>query len=189
MVRVVAVAVLAMCASTASSASVGPGAAFLGPSTCGSGTQFTILFWPHGHHAIGLDNLPEILGQPHLELYSGGSRRTYSPAHFLGSAFASKVGRGSAGSFPGCRAFAPKLSSAYHGTSSTTDATALVCKFPAPPVHEAVGLVSDDVIPLFGVRYSLIERPNLRVVDARLWSNQSRLSYDSSFCHPTAPPR
>ena len=100
-------------------------------------------------------------------------------------------GNGSAGSFlPVCKTFAPKLNSASHGTTSTTDSTALVCRFRSPPVHEAFFLLSTDTTPsLFGIGYSLIQRPNLRVVYVRLWLNQSRLSYDSSFCHPTLPPR
>jgi hypothetical protein len=52
-----------------------------------------------------------------------------------------------------------------------------------------VGLVSYDTTPyVFGVGYSLIERPHLRAVYVRLWLNRSTLSYDPSFCHPTAPP-
>jgi hypothetical protein len=187
--RLVALVVLAACFWMVSSAPADTGAKILGPSICGSGTQFTILFWPHGHHAFGSDNFPLILPQPHFELYSGGNEAKYSPADFLGSAFALESGRGSAGSFPGCKAFAPKLSIASHSTTSTTDATALVCRLRSPPVHEAVGLVSFDTTPLFGVGYSLIQRPNLRVAYVRLWLNRSRLSYDSSYCHPTVPPR
>jgi len=188
--RLTGLVVLVACAWTVSWASADTGARILAPSICGRGTQFTILFWPHGHHAIGSDNLPEFIAHPHFEVYSGGNESKYSSTDFLGSAFAWESGRGSAGSFrPACKAFASRLSSVYHGTTSTTDPTALVCTFRSPPVHEAVGLVSYDTTPvLFGVGYSLIQRPNLRVVYVRLWLNRSTLSYDSSFCHPTVPP-
>ena len=190
MTRLAAFVVVTAFAWTVSSTSADTGATILAPSICGSGTQFTILFWPHGHPAIGLDKLPEVISHPHFEVYFGGNRSTYSPTDFVGSAFASETGRGAAGTFGSvCKALSRKLSSASHGTTSTTDPTALVCKFRSPPVHEAVGLVSDTAKPLFGLGYTLIQRPNLRVVYVRLWLNRSRLSYDSSFCHPTVPPR
>jgi hypothetical protein len=189
MARLGAFVVLATCAWTVASASAETGARLLGPSICGSGTEFTIVFWPHGHHAFGNDTVSVVVPEPHFELYAGGHKTEYSPADFLGSAFALESGRGSAGSFlRTCRAFAPKFSSAAQAAKSITDATALVCTLRSPPVHQAVGLVSDDAA-LFGVAYSLSQRPNLTVVSIRLWLNRSRLSYDSSFCHPTATPR
>jgi hypothetical protein len=186
-----ALVVFAACAWTVPSASAETGDRVLGPSICGSATEYTILFWPHGHRPIGRDDLPEVIPHPHLEIYSGGHKTSYSSTDFVGSALASEVGRGAGESLiPSCEAFAQKGSVAFHGKSSTTHATALVCRFRSPPLHEVVSLVNDDVTPsLFGVGYLLIQRPNFRVVYARLWLNRSSLSYDSSFCHPTVPPR
>jgi hypothetical protein len=188
--RLSALVVIAACGWTVPLASADTGDRVLGPSVCGSATVYTILFWPHGHHPFGLDDVPQVVPHPHLEVYSGGGKRRYTPTDFVGTAMASEVGRGAGESLvPACKAFAHEGAIANHTTSSTTRATALVCRFRSPPLHEIVSLVNSDVTPaLFGVGYSLIQRPNLRVAYARLWLNRSTLSYDSSFCHPSRPP-
>src|SRR5580765_5073558 len=139
-----AIGVIAGCAWAVSSASADTGATILRPSICGSSTQFTILFWPHGHHPIGRDNLPAVIPQPHFEVYSSGNKTKFAPTDYVGGGFASQSG--SAGGFGHpCKALEPKLSSVSHGKTSTADSsTALVCTFRSPPVHEAVGLVNYD---------------------------------------------
>jgi hypothetical protein len=149
----------------------------LGLSICGNATQYTFLFWPHGHPAIASVNFPKF-SVPHLEAYSGANKK-YPNSDFVASAAAN----GSGGTKPGCRAWLPKVGIGYHGKSVTTSQTALVCTFHSAPAHEFVRFSSG------GIGYSAINPPNLQVLYAQLRPTGSKLSYDSSFCHPTTSPR
>ena len=163
-------------ASAASLATAAPGDTILGFWTCGNATQYTFLFWPHGHPAIASVRFPSF-PVPHLEAYSGNNRQ-YPNASFVASAAANGAG----GTKKGCTPFVPKVSIGYRGKSVTAVSTALVCTFHAAPVHEFVRFASG------GVGYSVIDPPKLQVVYAQLTPAGSKLSYDSSFCHQTASP-
>ncbi len=171
------VLVVACGAASAVAALARPADKVLSLSTCGKATHYTFLFWPHGHPAIASVGFPAF-PIAHLEAYRGVGP-TYPDGHFVASVVANGVGAPRAG----CVAVLPIAGIVYHGKSSTTSTTALVCTFPKAPIHKFVRLSSG------GSGYAVINPPKLRVVYAQLKLAGSKLSYDASFCHRTPPPK
>lgn len=174
--RRLALLAIVLAGSAAAAAWAGPANKVLELAICGSATQYTFLFWPHGHPAIASVDFPTF-PPPHLEAYSGTNKK-YPNSAFVASAAANGAG----GTKPGCRPFVPKVSIVFHAKSVTMNSTALVCTFHSAPVHEFVRLSSG------GLGYSAIDPPKRQVLYAQLSPTGAKLSYDSSFCRATPSP-
>ena len=145
---------------------------------CGSSKTFTFLFWPNGHPAIASVKFPKF-AVPHLEAYAGTNKKYPNSANVGGLS-----SKGQGGFTKACTAASLSAIGPFQTHKTTTQQTALVCKFSTPPLHEFVRLSAG------GVAYVVIATPsNREVVYATLKPKGSSLVYEPSVCRPTPSPK